>query len=250
MLRNSTPLILILLTTLLTRSTPGADRPAKEEKSDQAPAVRFDPVVQKIEGWTVDVEPALLEGEHADAGGRALRMLADHLNRISILVPEDRLKDLQTVEIWIEYQHPTLAAMQYHPGRGWLVEHGCDPRLTRKVHIPRAEDLIARRQLVKHPMVVLHELAHAYHDQFLSFDDPRIIEAYDAAKESGKYDDVLVYTGERERHYGMTNHKEYFAESTEAYFGRNDFYPFVRAELQEYDPVMYELLVEIWGPLQ
>ena len=52
------------------------------------------------------------------------------------------------------------------------------------------------------------------------------------------------------RHYALTNHKEYFAEGTEAYFYRNDFYPFVRAELKEHDPELHELLVEIWGSLQ
>ena len=40
---------------------------------------------------------------------------------------------------------------------------------------------------------------------------------------------------------------EYFAEGTEAYFDRNDFYPFVRAELKEHDPVLHDLLEEIWG---
>ena len=32
--------------------------------------------------------------------------------------------------------------------------------------------------------------------------------------------------------------------------GLTDFYPFVRAELYEFDPVMHDLLVEIWGPLR
>ena len=45
----------------------------------------------------------------------------------------------------------------------------------------------------------------------------------------------------------MTNPPEYFAESCEAYFGTNDFYPFVRAELQRHDPVMYELIERAWG---
>jgi dipeptidyl-peptidase-4 len=98
-------------------------------------------------------------------------------------------------------------------------------------------------------MVVLHELAHAYHDQVLSFNDPRVIGAYKQAKDAGKYEKVLLYTGRYVRHYGLSNHKEYFAEGTEAYFNRNDFYPFVRAELKEYDPVFHDLLVEIWGKL-
>lgn len=241
---------LTLLVLLFNSHAATAAEEKPEAENEQIPSVRFDPVEREIEGWTVHVEPALLDGELADLGGRALRMLADHLNRISILMPDERLQELRTLEIWIEHHHPILGAMQYHPSRGWLEEHGHDPRLTRKVHIPRAEALIARRQLVKHPMVVLHELAHAYHDQILSFDNPRIIEAYDAAGESGRYEEILLYTGERARHYGMANHKEYFAECTEAYFGRNDFYPFVRAELYEFDPVMHDLLVEIWGPLR
>ena len=140
--------------------------------------------------------------------------------------------------------------MQYHPSVGWLKSHGHDPRLEKKVHITRAESLLSRHQLVKHPAVILHELAHAYHDQYLSFDNPAIIEAYREAMKKGIYDEVLLYTGRRVRHYAATDHKEYFAEGTEAYFYRNDFYPFVRAELNEHDPKLHDLLVEIWGRLE
>jgi hypothetical protein len=40
---------------------------------------------------------------------------------------------------------------------------------------------------------------------------------------------------------------EYFAEGTEAYLGTNDFYPFVRGELIRHDPLLAELLSEVWG---
>lgn len=209
----------------------------------------FEPVVQKMEGWTVHVDPALLEGDHAEAGGAALKMLGNHLYFLTLLVAEPQLTDLRKCEIWIEREHE-LKAMQYHPDAGWLTNHGYDPRLAKKVHIPVAAQLLSRGQLIKHPMVVLHELAHAYHDQFLSFDNPKIIAAFDKAKASGKYKNILLYTGQRVLHYGMTNHKEYFAEGTEAYFNRNDFYPFVRAELKEHDPDFHEVLVEIWGELK
>jgi len=55
------------------------------------PSPRFDPVEEDIESWTVHVEPALLDGEHADEGVAALKMLANHLQRIAILVPEEPL---------------------------------------------------------------------------------------------------------------------------------------------------------------
>ena len=226
---------------------------AQPKDSKRLPAekgVRFDPVEKQMEGWTVHIDPALLEGEHAEEGGRALRMLGDHLNRIALLVPEDRLAKLRTCEIWIEHRHPSLGAMQYHPSEGWLRRHGHDPRLAKKVHIPRAAALISRSQLIKHPAVVLHELSHAYHDQILSFDFQPIVDSYKKAMRDGTYEEVLLYTGRTVKHYGATNHKEYFAEGTEAYFYRNDFYPFVRAELKQHDPTLHAELEKIWGPVR
>ena len=216
--------------------------------ADGIPAVRFDPQQRDIEGWRVYVDPALLDGEHRDEGERALLMLANHLQRIKILVQGEVLAKLQTIEIWIEYDHPRLKAMQYHPSKDWLVDNGHDPRLARKVHITQARQLFSRSEMFKHPAVVLHELAHGYHDQVLGFDNQEIIAVFDAAAKKGIYDQVLLFTGETVRHYGLTNHKEYFAEGSEAYLYRNDFYPFVRAELKIHDPALHDLLARIWGP--
>lgn len=242
-----------LATTLLGITVPrlyAQENKAKpgEKLKEPAPPVRFDPVLRNIEGWKVHVDPALLEGPHAGEGGKALTMLANHLQRVKIVVPAAPLTNLQTIEIWIERDHPKLRGMQYHPSRDWLVNHGHDPRLTRKVHLSQARDLLSRGQMLKHPAVVLHELAHGYHDQILGFDHPGIVAAYQKMKEAGSYTNVLLYTGQKVKHYGLTNPKEYFAESTEAYLYRNDFYPFVRAELKEHDPAMHEVLLKIWGP--
>ena len=40
---------------------------------------------------------------------------------------------------------------------------------------------------------------------------------------------------------------EYFAELTEAFFSRNDFYPFTREELHQHDLQMEKLLAKLWG---
>ncbi len=209
-------------------------------------SVRFDPITQNIEGWAVHIEPSLMEEEGHTEGARAIRMLANHLERIKIVVPEPALAKLQTIEIWIEEDHPVLRSMQYHPSRSWLISHGHDPRLARKVHITQADQLYNREQMLKHPAVILHELAHGYHDQILGFDHEEIQEAYRNAKAQGIYESVLLFNGRNVRHYGLSNHKEYFAEGTEAYFYRNDFYPFVRAELAEFDPGLHEVLKQIW----
>jgi len=211
----------------------------------------FDPVIKDIEGWTVRVDPQMLEGEHAQAGARALAMLANHLQRIAILMPEYRLEEVRKLDIWVEHDHPEINVEPgpYHPDVDWLTERGYDPRLAKKVHVTRAASLLERHHMIKHPAVILHELAHAYHDQVLGFDEPRIKAAYNKAMNAGLYEKVLDYTGRRVRAYAATNHKEYFAEGTEAYFYRNDFYPFVRAELKQHDPVLHDLLEEIWGPM-
>lgn len=228
----------LCLLTLLALPLAAADKPTF-----------YDPVKQEIEGWTVHVDPRLLEGEHAEMGAKALSMLGNHLERIAILLPEKQLKQLRTHEIWIEHEHE-LKGMQYHPGVKWLTDHGYDPRLVKKVHIPHAEALLSRHHMLKHPAVILHELAHAYHDQILGFDDASILAAYEQAMKEKLYDSNLLYNGDKVRHYGATNHKEYFAESTEAYFYHNDFYPFVRAELKQHDPRGYALMEKIWGKVE
>lgn len=204
-------------------------------------------VALDMHGWTVHAETSLVTGEHQEIGKRALSMLANHLERIAILVEGEPLEKLRTMEIFLEHSHPELGNMQYHPGVGWLTDRGYDPRLAKKVHITQASDLISRSQLLKHPAVILHELAHAYHDQVLSFDHPGIIEAYKAAMEAGTYEKVLLHTGAMAKHYATTDHKEYFAEATEAFLYRNDFYPFVRAELFQHDPAAHTLMETIWG---
>ena len=64
--------------------------------------------------------------------------------------------------------------------------------------------------------------------------------------ESKKYAEVLHINGKKLKHYALSNPMEYFAESSEAFFGTNDFYPFVRAELREFDPEMFALVERLW----
>ena len=62
-----------------------------------------------------------------------------------------------------------------------------------------------------------------------------------------RYDSVLRINGSDVKAYACSNPQEYFAEASEAFFGTNDFFPFVRAELKRHDPDAFELLGKLWG---
>ena len=212
----------------------------------------YDPIVKKLEGWTIKVDPKLLQKEHKQFKAQVFTALANHLQRIKYILPEAKVKTLQKLPIWLDHHYEPLGSMQYHPGATWLRANKHDPRLVKHVHIPRAKALLNRGQWAKHPYVILHELAHAYHDQVLEngFQNKAVLDAYKEAKAKGTYEKVLLYSGRTVKHYGLNNQMEYFAESTEAYLGVNDFYPFVRAELNEHDPGMFQLLKKIWGEVK
>ena len=199
------------------------------------PAAVEDHPARELRGWTVRVDRALLESEGRELGERALELLAAELLEVELLVPAARLDALKAVPIWIDREHE-LERMQFHPSAVWLEEHGYDPRMERSVHIPRAASFLALARTGHQPSVVLHELAHAFHFRELGFDHPPIRAAFEAAAAGGAYDEVLHVSGRERRHYALTDPMEYFAEATEAFFGTNDFYPFVRAELR---PVSY-----------
>jgi hypothetical protein len=202
-----------------------------------------------IEGWTVRVDDRLLSGDDAAVGERALKLLASRLVAIAFVVPEESLAKLRTVTIQLDLNYGDLRPMQYHPDAGWLKEHGYSEQLAKCVHIPDVADFLEPEGIHSQPWVVLHELAHGFHDQMIGFDDPRVTAAWKKFCEGGKYKSVLTTSGKMHEHYGLTDQKEFFAEMTECYFGTNDFYPFVSGELKQADPETCALLADIWGPL-
>jgi len=198
-----------------------------------------------VTGWTVHVSETLRTADPA-AIEQAMRLLEQQLREVARTIPPRPLAKLRQVRIWMSPQPAGFRPTgEYHPDANWLNKNGRDPAMARAIqftNIPRFAAEIRRM-----PAMVLHELAHAYHDRQLGFDEPRIRAAFDDAVKAGRYEQVRESSsGERRRAYALTNHKEYFAELTEAYFGVNDFFPFHRAHLREHDPAMARLLGELW----
>jgi hypothetical protein len=204
--------------------------------------------VRNLAGWSIRVDDRLLQPPGDALGVRALRVLEAKLNDIRMVVPEAALAKLRSVTIVLDLTHGGLESMQYHPDASWLKANGYSVELAKCAHIPRAAELVTRLPVDQQPWVILHELAHAYHDQVLGFDEPRIKDAYEKYKKSGRGKKVLHINGDRLKHYALTNQMEFFAEMTEAFFGSNDFFPFNRAELRHSEPEIFEVLNHIWDP--
>ncbi|MEX2214655.1 MAG: hypothetical protein WD768_11035 [Phycisphaeraceae bacterium] len=197
--------------------------------------------VLKLRGWTLRISHRFKP--HDDLKKEVLEEVDSQLRRITLLVGEKALAELRKTEIWIEHEFPGRA--QYHPNRQWLTDNGYNPEKTGTIEIAHAKGFLEWRD--RTVMTLLHELAHAYHDKSLGFEEPRVIAAYEAAKKSGRYDKILRDKGYMIKHYAMDNHKEYFAEMVEAYFWCNDYYPFVYGELKEFDPQGFKVMEDIFG---
>jgi hypothetical protein len=203
--------------------------------------------VRQVEGWTVLVNKRFLL-DQPELADRALTLVRFQLYQVARRLPEPAVGSLRKIKIWLEEAESHHRCAAYHPDTGWLVDHGMNPDKGRCVEIANARNFLA--WTFDQPWMVLHELAHGYHDQTLEngFGNREVKEAFDQAMKAGKYKSVLRASGKVEKSYAATNPMEYFAEATEAFFGTNDFYPFVRAELQEHDPAMAALLGKLWGP--
>jgi hypothetical protein len=236
-------LALLFLTLLLS--------PAFAEEKTPKPKPPFPTAHQtrQIEGWTVRVDERLLSGPDAALGERVLKALTARLVAIDLVLAGEPLAKLREVPIQLDLTHGALHAAQYHPSAGWLKSNGYSESLAKCVHIPDAARLLSRFDNHRMPWVILHELAHAYHDRVLGFENPRIAAVWEKFRAKSGEGVVLMSNGQRRPHYGLTNAKEFFAEMTEAYLGSNDFFPFVAGEIKESDPDTFALMAEIWGPL-
>jgi hypothetical protein len=208
--------------------------------------------VRKIEGWTIYINLALPEKEKA-LTEKALELLQKQLQEIVRVVPSNAVAKLREVQLWFSPEYPgTKPKAEYHPGADWLRQNGRDPAMVKGVEFTDVHEF--EREMNRMPNFALHELAHAYHDRVLpgGFENKEIKVAFERATTSKKYDRVERWFGNGkpnsfERAYAMTSPQEYFAESTEAFFSRNDFFPFTRDELKKHDPEMYDLLERLWN---
>jgi hypothetical protein len=96
--------------------------------------------------------------------------------------------------------------------------------------------------------IVLHELAHAYHHQVLGYQYAPLQSAYREAMAQKLYTMMSLRSRQDSKVYAATDSHEYFAELSVAYLATNNQFPRDREILEEYDPIGYALMQQVWGP--
>ncbi len=225
--------ILMVLSTFLLVSTSPLQPKITEPTSSQRIYTILD-----IEGWTVLVNTEVVTMKNWST---AHRLITNQLFDMKRLLKDEVILDMQKIKIYVDLHNAANCGAEYHPSKDWLIENGISIEKERCVEITDIDSFVNDYSKYQ-PYVILHELMHGYHHQVLGFDNQQVHSLFNKAVDSEKYDKVLHAKGKRFRHYAMSDEKEYLSEAVEAYFGTNDFYPFVRAELMEVDPDVCKFL--------
>jgi hypothetical protein len=195
-----------------------------------------------------------LQAEAPQFAAKALERLKAERTRILAALPSKASKQLRTIPFFLMYgpkakgggrsnglEYFQKDAPQGHPelDRRW----GDAIVIYCAQNYAQISDLWARKAL-------LHEFAHAYHLEQWSEHQPDIQSAWEHARDSGLYRNVLdVETEKRlETGYALVNQLEYFAELSCMYFAKCNYQPSARGDLKAYDPVGYAMIRKLWRP--
>jgi hypothetical protein len=204
--------------------------------------------LKNVNGYNVFVENKALKQNNSRTE-EALTLLSRQLAQIDELdIKDEVLRHFKRVPIFMDWQQSEGGAV-YHPSKDWLIQNGYIAEKEKSVNIVNINNFIDWSQQ-NQPYMMLHELTHAYHDIVLGDNYAPLLQAYNAAMRQKLYEAVDYYDGsnilKNKKAYAATNDHEYFSELTEAFFGKNDYYPFNRADLAKHDPRAYQLLQDIW----
>jgi hypothetical protein len=132
----------------------------------------------------------------------------------------------------------------------WLRQHGEPTYKAGTINILQAAAFISLVEDVsRYPAALLHEAAHAYHDRVAPYgiNNEIIRSAYESAVASGIYEHVLNVSGVIHQANAIRNAMEYFANTTTAYFLRNDDWPEDRDALAQTDRAGFQMIRDIWN---
>ena len=182
--------------------------------------------------------------DHPALAAHGYQILCKKIFEAEKLFSKTQFSALHHVPFWVEW-NVLWNGSRYHPYIDWLNDNHVNPDKVFGVEITNFRNFLGAVEN-QEPLLVMHEFAHAYHDQVLGNDFAPIYDSFAMAKSEGLYESVEVASGELDVGYAITDEQEYFAELTESYFGQSEFYPFTKDELKNYDPLGFAVVRKIW----
>ena len=159
---------------------------------------------------------------------------------------------MKTVKIYVEhtfyYNGVQAHGAVSHFSAEWLTQNGNIAEKAGNIELYSDDEYVSWE--VYQPAMLLHELVHQFHYRTQDRTYPLSTAAYNKAMNAGKYQSVKYIDGRMFKAYATTNHQEYLAEISEAYFTtkrfRNDYFPIVRSQLKSYDIDGYHLVEQVF----
>jgi hypothetical protein len=203
---------------------------------------------KKIHGFTVMSCPTVTQD--------IFDGLNEDLHFIATNIPPAALKVLQSFKLFFNTKIrfgpvgdvENLGGAVFHPSAGWLDANGnCGEMKEKCVEFYKTDEYLPRRTHLGNiknnsAWEIVHELSHGYHLVTHGWNNGEILDCYDRAMASGKYESVPHVQGMKAKAYAANNQMEYFASLCAAYWCENDWYPFNRQDLKEFDPEAYTLV--------
>jgi len=205
--------------------------------------------LKKIEGFNFLISDEALNADTSKFERSPLAVLEFECKMLSKALSPKAVDLLRRLTIWVDWDDKPqtssgrsgFALASYFAGSPQQAQKaGRHPLQSKTVTIHNLQTLTKSHQPKNDAgaiSLLLHEFAHAIHDQIFGFDHAGIKAAYEQAMERKLYDKEC---------YAATNHKEFFAELTCAYLDRLEYYPHNRADLKKYDPVTYKTMETVW----
>jgi hypothetical protein len=203
-----------------------------------------------IRRWTVGFEKTDWRGLDATL----TQVLEEKLHEMEQVMPAEPMAQLRAavpiIADCVTPDFPSVAVYHSVGAEPWLQEHEEPVSKAGSINILQTAAFIRLVQdPAQYPAALLHEAAHAYHDRFASrgVRGRLIRRAYQQAVTSGIYEHVLNVTGIMHQSNAIKNAMEYFANTTTAYFLRNDDWPADRTELAQTDPAGFQMIKRVWN---
>lgn len=230
------------------QSVPPKDPGPKRDEKSKLVAEGYK--TYRIQGFTVLVHDDVLAVPAGKYEREPLEVLDRELAVVVRVVNPPAAAALRKLIVWVEWDgsdgietgRAGSAVAVYRTGSPEaLTRAGMHPLKSKTVDVVNMKSLTEEHQPKRDSgrCVLLHEFAHAVHDQILGRDEGRIKAAYAQAMERKLYD--------KKTQYASTSHLEFFAELSCCFLDRLDYFPNTKDDLKSHDPATHKLMEQVWG---